>query len=304
MSEEDFTIDVRAHIVAHHGGVLGIVDLSQIEPRCLAWLCGDWDFLELVKTMSPYEAHARLFMNWTGGKLKKENPRAYSLAKARVLALGYGAGWEKFIFMCRTYGIMPEEVLADPVGPREKDAFVESLLRSKRQNGKLDEFAELDVLGQRIWVNAWLQVMDFRNRNVKILNLWRKLEAGFKASVVDGTYEMGLPSGRSLWYYGINSIEGQWKAQTERGGKFEKFYGGKLCENLIQATARDVFGECIRRLEEQVAPVLFHVHDEVILGLEDTSQLGKAIQIMSMTPAWLPGCPISAEGHCSPRYTK
>jgi len=41
--------------------------------------------------MSPYEAHARATMNWTGGDLKKENKAMYALSKARILSLGYGA---------------------------------------------------------------------------------------------------------------------------------------------------------------------------------------------------------------------
>jgi DNA polymerase len=35
-------------------------------------------------------------MDWKGGTLKKENPGMYSLAKARVLGLGYGLGHVKF----------------------------------------------------------------------------------------------------------------------------------------------------------------------------------------------------------------
>ena len=62
-----------------------IADLSQIEPRVLAWVVGDWDFLNLCRTVSVYEAHARQTLGWTGGVLKKENPSLYQLAKARCL---------------------------------------------------------------------------------------------------------------------------------------------------------------------------------------------------------------------------
>ena len=62
-----------------------IADLSQIEPRVLAWVVGNWGFLDICRTQSVYEAHARQTLGWTGGVLKKENPYLYQLAKARCL---------------------------------------------------------------------------------------------------------------------------------------------------------------------------------------------------------------------------
>lgn len=297
-------IDVREHLIPRPGKKFGIVDLEQIEPRTLAWISKDREFLKLCVSMSPYEAHARLYMGWTGGNLKKENKKLYALAKARVLALGYGAGWEKFIVMCRTYGIKPEEVLADPVSKQQLEGFLSSLARNKKAKGKITEFEGLDEVTQRIWVNAWLQVMDFRNKNQRtILKLWSELEYGFKSSEGE-TYEMGLPSGRELHYFNVTSTNGDWRAQTERGGDFEKFYGGKLCENLIQATARDVFAEGVRRVETAGYPVIFHVHDEVVTEINDESDLQIVIQLMSQTPAWLKGCPIAAAGEIADHYQK
>ena len=55
-----------------------------------------------------------LGLRWDGddGKLKDENPKMYAFAKARVLALGYGAGWAKFIMMAAMY-ISKEDLRAD-----------------------------------------------------------------------------------------------------------------------------------------------------------------------------------------------
>ena len=85
-----------ACIVPRPGKEFIICDLSQIEPRVLAWLCGDTVLLDQLANGVPlYEAHARATMGWTGGNLKKENAELYSLAKARVLGLGYGCGAAK-----------------------------------------------------------------------------------------------------------------------------------------------------------------------------------------------------------------
>ena len=82
--EAAYYIDVRSCFIADpRGKVFGISDLSQIEPRVLATLVEDEPFLaECRKGISPYEAHARASMGWTGGKLKAEDADQYAFAKA------------------------------------------------------------------------------------------------------------------------------------------------------------------------------------------------------------------------------
>ena len=102
---ESYGVDLRSCIIPRPGYEFVICDLSQIEPRVLAWLCGDQALLDQLKAGVPlYEAHARMTMSWKGGSLKKEDPRLYSLAKARVLGLGYGCGPEKFVAVARIMG--------------------------------------------------------------------------------------------------------------------------------------------------------------------------------------------------------
>lgn len=93
-------IDIRGLIRARPGKRFAIVDLSQIEPRCLNWAIGNEALLAQVRSgMAIYEAFARTATGWKGGKLKDEDKYGYALAKAQVLALGYAAGWVKFITM-------------------------------------------------------------------------------------------------------------------------------------------------------------------------------------------------------------
>jgi len=101
--EESYGVDLRACIVPRKGHKIVTCDLAQIEPRCLAWLTGDQAFLDQLAGGTPlYEAHARNTMGWRGGNLKKEDPRRYALAKARVLGLGYGCGPDKFRAIAKT----------------------------------------------------------------------------------------------------------------------------------------------------------------------------------------------------------
>lgn len=82
-------------------------------------------------------------------------------------------------------------------------------------------------------------------------------------------------------------------------------YGGLLTENLVQATARDVFAEYVLDLADTPGiEVLFTCHDEAVLECDQNITKKDVEQIMSRTPKWLAGCPISAEGQEIPHYKK
>lgn len=82
-------IDVRGLFIAREGKRFAVVDLSQIEPRCLNWAVGNEALLSRIRGgMAIYEAFARVAMGWTGGTLKKEDKYLYALAKAQCVAEG------------------------------------------------------------------------------------------------------------------------------------------------------------------------------------------------------------------------
>ena len=259
---ESYGVDLRSCIVPRPGFEFVVCDLSQIEPRVLAWLCGDQALLDQLATGVPlYEAHARMTMGWRGGNLKKENPRIYSLAKARVLGLGYGCGPDKFVAVARIMGGI--EITA---------------------------------------AEAAKVVTEFRQSNRRTTALWNRLQTEFRRSA-NGDYEIELLSGRRLTYRNVSS-RGGWTAQTERGGPRQYIYGGRLAENLTQATARDVFAEALLRLAAAGVDVVFHVHDEAICEVPVGTGPHEIERLMSITPDWLPGCPIAAEAAVANRYCK
>jgi DNA polymerase len=74
-------------------------------------------------------------------------------------------------------------------------------------------------------------------------------------------------------------------------------YGGKLTENVVQATARDILAHAIVNLEHAGYPVVLHVHDEVVSEvLENAGNIGEFERIMSTMPAWAHDWPIRASG--------
>ena len=101
---------------------------------------------------------------------------------------------------------------------------------------------------------------------------------------------------------------GYYAAATERDGKLRSLYGCLLTENLVQATARDLFAEHLLQIHRAgIGRIVFHVHDEVIVEvpISNADEAREQIQaIMSTTPAWLSGCPVAAESKILNRYTK
>lgn len=296
-------IDFRKLIIARPGKKLIVSDLSQIEPRVLAWLCDDTEMLRLVDSgMSPYEAHARTTMGWTGGVLKDEDPGLYSLAKARVLALGYQAAWEKFISMALTQAQI-DITVDDPEWIEERDPTTGELVK---------------VSGYGKFAKA--TVADFRANNPKISGdngIWKKLDTAFKQSI-GGAFVMTFPNGRKLRYEKVrceNRVEPDPKTKQPRrravftaevGGRRVQSYGGKLTENIVQGIARDVFATHLLAIDEKYGDgtVLFSVHDEAVNEVDLHVQKSDIEAIMSHCPDWIAGLPVMAEAKVVPCYQK
>ena len=244
-----------------------IADLSQIEPRVLAWVVGDWDFLTACRTQSVYEAHARLTLNWTGGELKKEDPALYALAKARVLGLGYGSGPTTFKEFAKIYGVN--------LTPQE----------------------------------AKKTVNDFRAKEWRIVKLWNELDEELKLSARrEEDYVVNLPSGRDLVYRDCHYAQtstGKTNVKARMGGGRWGFtWGSKIAENVIQAIARDVFCECLLRLEAAGLTSIFTVHDEAILEVDKSITPEEVQDIIKINPPWMPDVPLDSEAEESDYYKK
>lgn len=147
-------------------------------------------------------------------------------------------------------------------------------------------------------------VGEFRRSNPAITNLWNRLEDAFRRR--DGAdYRLPLPSGRRLRYLDVSS--GDMTARVVRGGPRLNFYGGKLCENLIQAIARDVFADGLLRAEQCGLNPILTVHDELICEVPEAkaeAALHLAKTVLTIPPAWAPDLPVAAEGEIAAFYKK
>lgn len=282
---------IRTAFVAAPGNVLIDADFSAIEARVISWLADEEWRLEVFRTHGKiYEASASQMFGVPLERIKKGNPE-YSLrqrGKVAELALGYQGGVPAM---------------------RQMDT------------GKL--LADLPDEEIKDIVDKW------RNTNPKIRNLWysfndaaiRVIQNGGSLRVrcctfarecdcIRGTTCMtvSLPSGRKLYYVEPSVGENRWGGPSitymgvndkNKWGRIET-YGGKLVENVVQAIARDCLAQAIEHLEAAGLPVVFHIHDEVVIDTAafDTNDamLDKVVKIMSAPIPWAEGLPLGADG--------
>ena len=278
---------IRTSFVAGDNRILVDADFSSIEARVIAWLAGEEWVLDVFKTHGKiYEATASQMFGVPIDKIKKGNPE-YALrqrGKVATLALGYQGGVGALIAMGALNMGIPEEDLQDIV-------------------------------------YRW------REANKRIVDLWYKLEKavvatiqtgrqnGFNGLLITREFDMGsgldfltitLPSSRKLYYASPSLGTNQWgnpsiaymgMNQTTKRWEPLETYGGKLVENVVQAIARDCLALTIEKLEAQGYPIVFHVHDEVVIDCPtEKADLDNVVKIMTEPIPWAPGLPLNADG--------
>lgn len=147
-------------------------------------------------------------------------------------------------------------------------------------------------------------IADFRASNKKIVKVWNSLNRAFRNHNRGQTFRIELPSGRFLRYF---DCDGETATALRGHPSRHRFWGSKLTENLTQATARDVLCFHWMLLAEEGYDVLWNVHDELIIEVDEAQaeyHRSTVEQIMSTTPPWMEGCPIGAEAQITTEYCK
>lgn len=289
---------IRTAFIASPGNVLIDADFSAIEARVISWLAGEQWRLEVFRTHGKiYEASASQMFGVPIELIKKGNPEYALRAKGKVaeLALGYQGSSGALINMGALEMGLHEEELPDIVNRwRAANRHIQSLWY------EMDEGAR--------------QVIGFGGA-VNVHGLWLAREYDYNQGVY--CFTITLPSGRKLFYinpkigtnrFGGESITYWGMDQTSKKWKEIETYGGKLTENVVQAIARDCLAEAIERLEAAGFPIVFHVHDEVVIDIkpyaDNEAMLQQVVDIMKQPPAWAADMPLNAAGWVGDFFTK
>lgn len=275
---------IRTAFVARPGCRFIVSDFSAIEARVMGYLAGEgWVMEEFRGTGKIYEQTASKMFHIPIGEITKGSPYR-ARGKVASLACQYGGAEGALISM-----------------------------------GALNFVEEEELKGL---VQSW------RAANPHIVNYWYEIDGAVKAAVKErkmtkvgmvmvyyqsGMLKIALPSGRVLSYvrprmtvnrFGSESVSYEGIGTNRKWTRIES-YGAKFCENIVQATARDVLAEAMLRLEKKGFDIVCHIHDEVVLEVpEGTSSVEEVNEIMAVCPDWCEGLPLKAAGFESPFYKK
>ena len=271
---------IRTAFVPKPGYQFLVADFSAIEARVIAWLAGEtWRMQAFAEGKDIYCASASKIF---GVPVVKHGENGHLRQKGKVaeLACGYGG----------SVGAM------------------------KAMGGAEMSDAELKQL-----------VTDWRTASPHIVQLWWDVENAAIKAVRDKTetethgihfsYESGflfikLLSGRRLAYVKPRIGENRFGGDSityegiGTGRKWERLetYSGKLVENIVQATARDLLFYSMQTLSQYF--IVGHIHDEMIIECPKDTKLEEICQEMARTPDWANGLLLRADGYACQFYKK
>ena len=272
---------VRTAFIPSPGNRFVVSDFSAIEARVIAWIAGEEWRLNVFRNdgdiyceSASHIYHVPVVKHGINGELRQRG-------KVAELALGYG-GAVGAMKQMDTTGSVPEEEMQGIV------------TQWRAESPKI--------------VRMWRDCQDAAvsvirgNQPKRVLRSLQGTE--FYVKLVDGTPVLfiRLPSGRPIAYWDPKVMDTEmgpritYMTQNQTTRKWERCetYGGKLTENIVQSVARDCLAEKMKLLESMGYPIVFHVHDEMILDVpREDKQAAKLVdKIMAEPIEWAPGLPL------------
>ena len=313
---------LRKAIMAPEGHQLLVGDLSQIEPRVLAWLADYDDLLDIFR--SGQDAYAQFGAQMFGvpGMTKDSHPDLRQSAKSALLGCGYGLGWASFAsqLLVGFLGAPPvrySKDFAKKLGVTQE--YVQRFTDWEDNVKKMQEIphtcTERELL---IHCVAAKKIIDiYRATAHPVVSFWDMCSKLLVSSLAGGeevvykclTFrkdEIELPNGMKLLYPNLRQVTDKETRQKNwvYGEDATKLYAGKITNNVTQALARIVMTDGMLRTSKKYF-VAGTVHDEQIVVVpDDEVDDAKTWVLAQMTvePKYMPGVPLAVEGGAHRRY--
>ena len=279
---------VRTAFIPSEGCRFVVSDFSAIEARVISWISGEeWrlDAFRAGKDIYCESAsqmyHVPVVKHGVNGELRQKG-------KIAELALGYQGGVGAMKQMDKG-GSIPEEEM----------------------QGIVDQWRAANPKVVKLWKTCEMAAKTCieERRTVKI-------RCGIAFRYIRGNLFITLPNGRHLCYWGTRLAEDPrgWGTKliykgvnqtTKQWGDVET-YGGKLVENIVQATARDCLAVAMTRVSAKGYNIVMHVHDEMIVDVprEDKEAPEVINSIMGEPIDWAPGLPLRGDTYETDFYKK
>lgn len=294
----DLIKQVGQMLAAPEGTALGTGDLSQIEARIVAWFAGQEDLLEAFRQgrdIYSEFAQEQIYHKETR-KPRKDDPPELAKAlttrrnvgKETILGAGFGMGANTFYERCKQK-------------PSLKNAIASGELNAQLCSRAIAVYRQRFNLIPAFWrevEKAWRFVARYRDQQATVSHYGRTLQFWNES----GTVCIGLPSSRVLFYpHAVVSA-----ADDTCRYHWGHVYGGSITENVVQATARDIFALGLLRMEDAGFNTLFSVHDQAVCLIPNRNihQLADMHRLQCILPPWAEGLPVATEGDLADRYHK
>ena len=262
-----------------------VADFSAIEARVLAWIAGEQWRIDTFKNGGDIYCASASKMFKVPVEKHGVNGELRQKGKISELACGYGGS----------------------VGALKNMGAVEMGVQENELQGLIN---------------------DWRNANPHIVRFWYEVGNAAMKAIKEKTtvplgklvfaYERGilfirLPSGRRLSYikprigtnrFGGGSITYMGINSAKKWDRLETF-GGKLTENIVQGTARDLLANALINAANAGYDTVFHVHDEIICEVPNGyGSVDELCKLMCIKPEWADGLPLNADGFECEYYKK
>ena len=279
---------IRTAFIAGEGKRFIVADFVAIEARVIAWYADEaWRQQAFADGKDIYCASASqmfgvpVVKHGINGELRQKG-------KVAELACGYGGG----VGALKAFG-------ADKMGMTEEH-MLEVIQKWRQASPKI--------------VTMWGQVEKAARTAVQMKGQAVQYKKGLSFYTKKGLLFIRLPSGRAIAYvkpritinpktqrstlaYDGNTLSGSWGTNYT--------WGGKLVENIVQATARDCLAVAMLRLDAAGYKIVMHVHDEAIMEMPNgQGSLKEAAAIMGQAIPWASGLLLRADGYETPYYKK
>jgi len=299
---------IRGLFTAAPGHRLICSDYSSIEAVVTAVLAGEqWRIDAFRRKEDIYYHGAGGVTGWTYEQYKAwerehghKHPDRQELGKPGELGLGFGgwiSAWRQFDKSGR---FTDAEIKQNILKWRDASPMIVELwggqVRGKPWAPERSELYGLEGAAIAAVMNPG-QCYDYRGI------LW---------GVKDDCLYCRLPSGRLMAYHRprlgpSRKWEGQISLSLEGYNTNAKMgpmgwvrfdtYGGRLTENVVQATARDIMRDAVLRLEAAGYPIVLRVHDELVAEVPNGfGSIEEFERLMSQVEPWAEGWPIRASG--------
>ena len=313
---------LRKAIMAPEGHVCVVGDLSQIEPRVLAWLADYDDLLHIFNAGGDPYAMFGSQMFSIPDMTKESNPVERQSAKSALLGCGYQMGWASFSaqLLVGFLGAPPKRYTkqeAKQLGVTGD--YIERFLEWEDNAIKMNEIPHT-CTAQELMIHcvAAKKIVDmYRATAYPVVGFWELCQNLIQKSLADGEEyrhkcllfrkgEIVLPNGMSLLYPNVRQQKDKesGRSQWVYGPDATKLYAGKITNNVTQGTARIVMTDGMLRVAKRY-PVVGTVHDEqIVIAPEAHAQeaLAWVLEQMTLEPKYLPGIPLAADGGVHRRY--